>query len=71
LTPLERHDALHPTALDLAIAPRLESELDEEFDRGREIVDHDPNVFHPLDRHALDGREAGFTVRWRRTPNAR
>ena len=41
-------------ALDLALASRLESELDEELDCGREVVDHDADVFHPLDRHVLD-----------------
>ena len=33
---------------------QLESELDEERGRGREVVDHDAHVLHALDRHALD-----------------
>ena len=33
---------------------QLESELDEERRRGREVVDHDAHVVHALDRHALD-----------------
>ena len=33
---------------------QLESELDEERRRGREVVDHDAHVLHALDRHALD-----------------
>jgi hypothetical protein len=38
-------------------APRLhlESELDEELSRGCEVVNHDADVLHPLDRHVLDG----------------
>jgi hypothetical protein len=32
---------------------QLESELDEELSRGREVVDHDADVVHSLDRHVL------------------
>ena len=53
---LEPHHAIDPTALDRPLALQLESELDEERRRGREIVDHDAHVLHALDRHALDGR---------------
>ena len=53
---LEPHDAIHPAALDGPLALQLESELDEELDRGREVVDHDADVVHPLDRHLLDGK---------------
>jgi hypothetical protein len=42
----------------LAFAPGS-PELDEELDCGREIVDHDADVFHPLDRYVLDGKEVG------------
>src|SRR6266498_2597961 len=52
---LEPHHAVHPTALDRPLALQLESELDEERRRGREVVDHDAHVLHALDRHALDG----------------
>src|SRR3954467_9793843 len=56
---LERHDALYPATFDGPLALRLESELDEEFDRSCEVVDHDANVVHPLDSHvALEGRQA-------------
>ena len=41
----------------VALALQLESELDEELRRGREVVDHDADVLHPLDRHVLDGKE--------------
>jgi integrase len=51
---LEPHHAVHPTALDRPLALQLESELDEERRRGREVVDHDAHVLHALDRHALD-----------------
>jgi len=51
---LEPHHAVHPTALDRPLALQLESELDEERRRGREVVDHDDHVLHALDRHALD-----------------
>jgi hypothetical protein len=40
-TPLEPHDAVHPNALDRRLALQLESKLDEELRRGREVVDHD------------------------------
>jgi hypothetical protein len=32
---------------------QLESELGEEFDCGREVVNHDADVLHPLDRHVF------------------
>jgi hypothetical protein len=32
----------------------LESELDEELDRCREVFDHHADVVHALDRHVLD-----------------
>jgi len=51
---LEPHHAVHPTALDQPLALHLESELDEERRRGREVVDHDAHMLHTLDRHALD-----------------
>ena len=54
---LEPHHAVHPTALDRPLALQLESELDEERRRGREVVDHDAHVLHALDRHALDGSD--------------
>ncbi len=46
-----------PTALDRPLALQLESELDEERRRGREVVDHDAHVLHASDRHALDGND--------------
>ncbi len=54
---LEPHPTVHPTALDRPLALQLESELDEERRRGREVVDHDAHVLHALDRHALDGSD--------------
>src|SRR5919198_3585447 len=51
---LETHHAVHPTALDRSLALQLESELDEERGRGGEVVDHDADVIHALDRHAHD-----------------
>ena len=36
------------------LALQHESELDEELSRGREVVNHDADVVHPLDSHALD-----------------
>src|ERR671931_2444961 len=52
---LETHDAVHPSALDRPLALQLESELDEERLRGREVVEDDAHMVHTLDRHALDG----------------
>ena len=54
---VEPHDAVHPAALDRPLALQLESELDEELGCGREVVNHDADVVHPLDRHVLDGKE--------------
>jgi len=56
LDPVEGDDALYPLARDLALASRLQAELDEEVDRGLEVVDHDADVFHLLDPHGLDSR---------------
>src|SRR6266568_9648198 len=50
---LESHDAVHPITVDRPLAEQLESELDEERRRGREVVDHDAHVLHALDGHAL------------------
>ena len=44
---VESHDAVHPAALERPLALQLESELDEELDRGREVVNHDADVVHP------------------------
>ena len=52
---LEPYHAVHPTALDQPLVLQLESNLDEELSRGREVVNHDADVIHPLDSHVLDG----------------
>ena len=49
-----------PSAPQLVL--QLESELDEEPRRGREVVDHDPHVLHPLDRHPPDSSGAGVVT---------
>jgi hypothetical protein len=36
----------------------LESERDEEGDRGREVIDDDAHVVHPLHGHGLDANDA-------------
>src|SRR5690349_5602023 len=68
---VERHDAVHPAALDLALASRLESELDEEFDCGCEVVDRDADVFQPPDCHVFRwshaGRVAAIRANWTRS----
>src|SRR6202521_2702962 len=65
---LEPHHAVHPTALDRPLALQLESELDEERRRGREVVDHDAHVLHALDRHALDCSDATVPATASRLP---
>jgi hypothetical protein len=60
---VEPDDAVHPAALDRHLAQQLESELDEELSRGREIVNHDADVLHPSDRRVLDGTEPRFEPR--------
>jgi hypothetical protein len=60
LDAVERHDAVHPAALDRPLALQLESELDEELGCGREVINHDADVVHALDRHVLDARESRF-----------
>ena len=52
---LEPRDPVHPAAFDGRLAPQLESELDEELQRGREVFNHDADVIHLLDGHVLDG----------------
>ena len=54
---LEPHDAVHPATFDGRLALQHESELDEELGRRREVVNHDADVVHPLDRHAFDGNQ--------------
>ena len=56
---LESHDAVHPAAFDRPLTLQHESELDEEFSRGCEVVNHDADVLHPLDSHVLDGSRLG------------
>jgi hypothetical protein len=41
-------------------SPQLESKFDEELGCGREVVNHDADVLHPLDRHVLYGNESRF-----------
>ncbi len=53
----EPHHTVHPIALDRPLTLQLESELDEERRRRREVLDHDAHVLHALDRHALDGSD--------------
>jgi hypothetical protein len=55
---LEPDDAVHPIALDRRLTLQLESELNEERHRVREVIDDYADVVHPLDCHALDGRHA-------------
>src|ERR1041385_3833964 len=55
---LEPNDTVGPAALDRSLALQLESEFDEELDRGREVVHDDADVLHSLDRHVPDGKES-------------
>jgi hypothetical protein len=55
---LEPDDAVHPVALDRHLCLQLESECGEERHRVREVVDDYAHVFHPPDRHVLNGRHA-------------
>jgi hypothetical protein len=55
---VEPHDAVHPATFDGPLALQLKPELDEELGRGREVVNHDAHVVHPLDRDVLDGKDA-------------
>src|SRR5262252_7424900 len=50
---VEPQDAIHPPALDRPLALQLESELDKELSRGREVINDDAHVVHPLDRHVV------------------
>lgn len=49
---VETHDTFRPTSLDRLPALQTHAELDEERDRRLEVVDHDCDVVHTLDRHA-------------------
>ena len=57
LDPLEPDDPVHPLAPYRPPTLALEPELDEELDRGLEVLNHDADVVHPLDRHAVDRKE--------------
>ncbi len=48
---LEAHDAVHPLSLDARLALQLHTELREKRLRSFEILDHDEDVVHSLDRH--------------------
>jgi hypothetical protein len=52
---------------DGPLALQRESELDEEFSGGCEVVNHDADVLHPLDSHVLDGKEPDSGARWEET----
>ena len=56
----EPYDAVHPAALDQTLSLQFESKLDEELDCGREVVNYDADVLHPLDRHRLHCNECRF-----------
>ena len=51
---VEPHDAIDPPALDRSLALQLESELDEELSRGREVVNDYAHVVHSLDSRMSD-----------------
>jgi len=44
-----------PAAFRGSLALQLESELGEELGCGREVVDNDADVVHPLESHVFDG----------------
>jgi len=49
---IQSDDEVHPVALDWCRATvELHAELDEEGDGSFEVVDHDTDMVHPLDRH--------------------
>jgi hypothetical protein len=54
---LEPHDAVRPATFDRPLALQHESELDEEFSCGREVVNHDADMLDPLD-HVLDRKQS-------------
>jgi len=49
---------VHPATFDGPLALKHESELDEELSRGCEVVNHDADVFHPLDSYVRSVRRA-------------
>jgi hypothetical protein len=62
---LEPHDAVHPTTFDKSLALQLETELDEELDRGREALTTMPTwsirwiVVCSMVRNSLKGTSSG------------
>ena len=59
----EPDDPVRPRSLDGCLAFQLQTEIDEERDSSREVVDNDTDVVHPLDRHVLNRRDpAGSMV---------
>jgi len=60
---VEPDDPVRPRSLDGCLAFQLQTEIDEERDSSREVVDNDTDVVHPLDRHVLNRRDpAGSMV---------
>ncbi len=67
LNVLEAHDAIRPLSLDARLALQLHAELREERLRSFEVLDHDEDVVHLLDRHGPSklGEGCANRLRWR------
>lgn len=48
---VEPDEPVHPVTLDCRLALRFQAHFDEERDSGREILDHNANVIHSVNRH--------------------
>ena len=48
---VQADELVHPFTLDGGLALQFQTQFDEERDSGREILDHNPDVIHPVDHH--------------------
>jgi hypothetical protein len=57
-----RRDDRSPSTSTEPTSPASDrASADEELSRGCEVVNHDADVIHPLESHALDGRNDGLS----------
>nr|WP_251041416.1 hypothetical protein [Arthrobacter sp. ISL-30] len=49
-------ELVHPFILDCCLALQFQAQFDEERDSSLEILDHNADVIHPVDRHATQCR---------------
>ena len=57
---VEPDDAVHPLTLDGRLVLQFHAKFDKERNCSLEVIHHDADVVHPLNRHFLEHRDRGF-----------